>query len=68
MSDQEILNKIKNLPEEYKTQVLNFAEFLGQKETITKKKPMKAGFLKGAIVIHDEETFNEPLEDFKEYM
>lgn len=68
MSDQEILNKIKNLPDEYKSQVLNFAEFLEQKETNPIKKPRKAGFLKGKLKVLDEVGFNDPLDDFKEYM
>jgi hypothetical protein len=65
--DTDIYNKIFSLPKNLKAEVLHFAEFLKLKTT-----PIKAiterefGCAKNAFVMKDD--FDEPLEDFKEYM
>ena len=79
-----LYSKIELLPEHLKKQVLDYIEFLLSREgngqllqqqpevpkAKTKheaaKKLLKAGFLKGSFVMTPE--FDEPLEDFKEYM
>ena len=38
-----------------------------EKPKTTKKKPLQFGSMKG-LVIHMADDFNEPLEDFKDYM
>jgi len=46
---------------------MDFIDFLYQKNKNSKtKKHPKAGFLKGKFVL--SEDFDEPLEDFKDYM
>ena len=58
---------ISKLPDDLKEQVNNYVEFLLQKEAAKKEKPIPMfGALKGMIVMADD--FDEPLEDFKEYM
>ncbi len=79
MSTTLLYSKIEGLPEHLKKQVLDFIEFLLSREGKSKdqqsealdtnniaKKPLKAGFLKGSFVMAAD--FDEPLEDFKEYM
>lgn len=79
-----LYSKIELLPEHLKKQVLDYIEFLlsreGKGQQLQQqpevpnakikhepsKKPLKAGFLKGSFVMTPE--FDEPLEDFKEYM
>ncbi len=82
--DQQIAIQIKKLLPTQKEQVLAFIEFLEQKNKQRPKpkfdsgkgmfemspdkeyKPLKAGFLKGTFTMKDD--FDEPLDDFKEYM
>lgn len=69
MKDVIILDKIAMLPESMKYELEKILDDLlerskGEKEVV--KKPRKAGFLKGMIQMSDD--FDEPLEDFKEYM
>jgi hypothetical protein len=81
MSTLALYSKIESLPESLKKQVLDYIEFLLSRESKgksepelkhsealkkTAKKPLKAGFLKGSFVMAAD--FEEPLEDFKEYM
>ena len=67
MKNQSAYIKLNSLPEKLKTQALEFIDFLYQKnKNITQKKNPKAGFLKGKFIIGKD--FNEPLNDFKEYM
>ena len=69
------------LPEAMKQELLAFFEYLAYKYKISQTKPAqtkiendnepqgkapKAGFLKGTFVMADD--FDEPLDDFKEYM
>lgn len=60
--------KFESLPANLKKEAMDYVEKLFSKsiaEAKEKNKP-KFGSLKGKIVIHDD--FDEPLEDFKEYM
>ena len=61
-------NKFESLPSNLKKEAVEYLEKLFSKSTVetnNKLKP-KFGSLKGKIVIHAD--FDEPLEDFKEYM
>ncbi len=63
--------KFSTLPDELKGEVIDFIEFL-QKKYISKqinqneKPKRKSGLAKGLIKMKDD--FDEPLEDFKDYM
>lgn len=63
MSDQLILEKVKQLPPFQKEQVLDFIEFLGQKYKESPHPTFGSG--KGTFEIMPD--FDEPLDDFKEY-
>lgn len=66
------------MPENVKIELWTYFEYLlfkyqipknaanGKKEASQLKKTPKAGFLKGTFVMGED--FDEPLEDFKEYM
>ena len=70
--------KFELLPDELKKEAMDFIDFLFAKskegaenkkdesEIQPSGKPPKAGFLKGAFIMMPD--FDEPLEDFKEYM
>lgn len=64
-----LYTKLNNLPDSMKAQVADFIEFLENKAEkqaqVPKVKP-KFGSAKGMFVMHQD--FDEPLEDFKEYM
>ena len=67
-----ILEKLATLPEALQTEVLHYIEFLSarytdtNRETETSVKKRQAGLLEGKIWMADD--FDEPLEDFKDYM
>lgn len=70
--DNAILQKYNFLPLELRKEVVDFIEFLAQKyqkkqaiET-PPKRPSNFGSAKGLITISDD--FNEPLDEFQEYM
>lgn len=66
--EKAILAQIAKLPEQLKQEVLHYAEFLQKRYAaqLPKVKNRKAGSAKGKYKLaHD---FDEPLEDFKEYM
>jgi len=62
-----LYTKITSLPKDIKSEVNDFIDFLmtKKKKEIKKKKP-KFGCAKGQIYISPD--FDEPLDDFKEYM
>jgi len=67
MSDIQLYNKITALPEDLKKQVADFVEALEAKsQTKEKKADRKFGYAKGFFKM--SEDFDEPLDDFKEYM
>ena len=68
-----LLSQYQQLPNAFQEEVLHFVGYLLQKANqISVEKSsinpnlLKAGSLKGAFVVPDD--FNEPLEDFKDYM
>lgn len=67
MNDSIILTKLNELPETLKKEVLDFIDFLIKKqETVSVEKHPTAGCMKGTFKMKDD--FDEPLEDFQEYM
>ena len=83
MSEQIFLHQYNQLPETIKQELAAFLEYLvfkhqlqqkqdflpkknGDNKPATKKAVPKAGFLKGTFSMSPD--FDEPLEDFKEYM
>lgn len=70
MSDTLISSKLATLPEHLKMEVVDFIDFLSAKyqeeRSATEKRKPKFGSGKGMFVMHDD--FDEPLEDFAEYM
>ena len=65
-----LYNKLSSLPDQMKAEVADFIDFLVSKAKKDKKneeKPLaKFGSGKGLFIIGPD--FDEPLEDFKEYM
>lgn len=67
MTQIQLYKKISYLPESLKAEVNDFIDFLMHKRKHDKKrKQPKFGAAKGQIYISPD--FDEPLEDFKEYM
>ena len=67
MTDTQLLTQINTLPTEQKKQVADFVQFLKyQRKTKRKIKERKFGYAKGFFKMADD--FDEPLDDFKEYM
>ena len=67
MTDLELYTELSTLPTDLKKQVQDFIEFL--KTKAKKNNPVsqrKFGSAKGFFKMHD--NFDEPLEDFKDYM
>ena len=67
MEHVQLYAKISSLPNDIRSEVNDFIDFLikKNKKEIKKKKP-KFGCAKGQIYISPD--FDEPLDDFKEYM
>ncbi len=67
MTDYQLYTEISTLPDELKVEVSDFVAFLKQKtKTGEAIKERKFGCARGLIEISPD--FDEPLEDFKEYM
>jgi Protein of unknown function (DUF2281) len=73
MSTQELIDKINKLPPAKKQEVEDFIDFVAAKGSesktpdIEKKSPETIfGIMKGKVWMSDD--FDEPLEDFKDYM
>ena len=70
IKNEMLVSKIDNLPEGLKKEVLDFMEYLIEKhkDKINKKSHKKPNFgsCKGLFIIPDD--FDEPMEDFQEYM
>jgi len=67
MTDFQLYTQISSLPADLKKEVSDFVEFLKQKaKPKAKLKKRQLGAAKGLIVMSPH--FDEPLEDFKEYM
>lgn len=71
MTDIQLYKEIESLPDDLKKQALDFVTFLKQKakSSSNKEQPKerKAGIAKGYFVEMSDD-FDEPLEDFKDYM
>ena len=69
INEQDIFSKIHLMPDNLKSEILDFVEFLFNKYNLQpeqKKIIPKFGSAKGMYIMSDD--FDEPLEDFKEYM
>jgi len=67
MTELQLFSKIHELPVELKLEVVDFVDFLLSKnKTREKNTSPKFGCAKGTIEIADD--FDEPLDDFKDYM
>ncbi len=67
MTNLQLYTQISSLPLELKNEVSNFVEFLKSKSKSKKKiKERKFGCAKGFFKMAAD--FDEPLEDFKDYM
>jgi hypothetical protein len=82
--DEEVLKVFASLPDSLKVAVLHYAEYLLHKNTAendstnlvdadvsevkTSKKKSLIGCMKGTFVLPLPDDFNEPLEEFAEYM
>ncbi|NMF57782.1 type II toxin-antitoxin system VapB family antitoxin [Pseudanabaena yagii] len=72
--DTEILQTIALMPEPLKREILHYAKYLldNHSKEITQDVPLarkrRVGILKGTFVLPLSEDFDEPLEDFKDYM
>lgn len=68
MTDKLIINQLQDLPESLKKEVLDFIGYLVMKYSneYQKKPTPKFGSAKGKYILAAD--FDEPLEDFKEYM
>lgn len=67
MTDLQLYTEFSTLPPDMKKEVQQFIEFLRSKaKNENRPKLRKFGAAKGFFKMHDD--FDEPLEDFKEYM
>ncbi len=68
IEEKAILSQIQQLPDQLKQEVLHYAEFLQSKYNTQNQKPKrrKAGSAEGKFKLAP--NFDEPLEDFKQYM
>jgi hypothetical protein len=67
MNDLHLYTQISSLPSDLKQEVSDFVEFLKQKAKAKRNlKERKVGSAKGLIKMAPD--FDEPLEDFKDYM
>lgn len=71
MGNEKILSKLNKLPDNLRREAIDFIDFLSEKyEREKKEKPACKsrifGSSRGLFIIPDD--FDEPLEDFKEYM
>jgi hypothetical protein len=69
MDNLQILEKIKLIPKNYQEEVIDFIDFILEKKanknnSILTERPL--GLLKGKMKMSD--SFDEPLDDFKNYM
>jgi hypothetical protein len=71
MIETTILEYLHKLPDSLQQEVLHYTQFLLEthtKSTSRSQKKRQADFLKGTFALPLPEDFNEPLDDFKEYM
>ncbi len=70
MENLTLYNKLSSLPDQMKSEVADFIDFLISKAKADKKDvaPPKPKFGSGKGMFTMSPDFDEPLEDFKEYM
>ena len=68
MSDLLLYSKIETLPEDMKAEVLDFIDFLISKTKHGDDNKPKPKFGSGKGMFKMSPDFDDPLEDFKEYM
>ena len=74
--DTEILQTVSEMPTSLKRELLHYARYLMEnyaQKSLSKSdkqlaKKRRSGILKGTFVLPLSDDFDEPLEDFKEYM
>ncbi len=69
MTDLRLYTKISSLPDSLKSEVIDFVDFISSRNKRTVGKEIKKrtfGYAKGTIVLKPD--FDEPLDDFREYM
>jgi len=72
--DSEIMQTVATMPEPLKQELLHYAKYLIEnfsKDIVSEQptqKKRRAGILKGTFVLPLPDDFDEPLEDFQEYM
>jgi hypothetical protein len=72
--DSEILQAVATMPEPLKQELLHYAKYLLEnysKDIVSEQTPQKkrrSGILKGTFVLPLSDDFDDPLEDFQEYM
>ncbi|MDJ0661468.1 MAG: DUF2281 domain-containing protein [Crocosphaera sp.] len=74
--DTKILQTVSTMPQSLKLELLHYAKYLMDnhaQESLSKleEQPVKkrrSGILKGTFVLPLPDDFDEPIEDFKEYM
>ena len=71
MIEATIIEYLQKLPNSLQQEVLHYTQFLLEthtKSTLQPQNKRQTGFLKGTFALPLAEDFNEPLEDFQEYM
>jgi hypothetical protein len=76
MIQPKLLEKLEALPESLQTEVLHYIEFLSERYADAEpqgiqeqpKKRRLFGSMKGTFVLPLPDNFDEPLDDFEEYM
>ncbi|BAZ12464.1 hypothetical protein NIES4071_42950 [Calothrix sp. NIES-4071] len=72
--DAEILETLEKMPQRLKAELLHYAKYLidNYSKDVSKvnssHKKRRSGILKGTFNLPLPDDFNQPLEDFKEYM
>jgi hypothetical protein len=77
-TETSLLKIVENLPDSLKIELLHYAEYLSTKyttiepaekqvEDVTVKKPL-VGSMKGTFVLPLAEDFDDPLEEFEDYV
>jgi hypothetical protein len=69
MTDLSLYTKISSLPESLKSEVIDFIDFISSRRKKAKDKGKKTrtfGYAKDSVII--KPGFDDPIDDFKEYM
>ena len=66
MTDIQLYTKISSLPENLKAEVIDFIKSKNKIEKSVSKKPRIFGYAKDTIII--KPSFDEPLDEFRDYM